>query len=668
MRVRGAKTLRSLSSRSLGLLVVATGLLPVGIASAQGCANEALRTGLGSAQLPDCRAYELVSPAAKNGWSVGVLSADTSHAILGSIGGFLGSDQIAIANRYKAERTTNGWSTSPMSEPTGFVGSVDDNLLGESEDLSEGLFVYSSSSTPTPNERNIYVSTLPNGNPIEVGPIFSLDVLSSGSNNEGEFSLLNASKSLRTVIFSIAGQQPLVRPGISYLWPGDTTIANTGPLDGKQGFFSLYEYVGTGNTEPELVGVSGGHGSHTLISQCGTSLGFPLEGKFDKPEASEIYNAISVDGSRVFFTSAAAVQGPSEDACTGAGAGTGPKADELLARINQSETTAISEPSEEDCTVCDTRTPAEAVFQGASEDGSKVFFLSEQKLLAGAEGVNLYEYNFVAARGEKVKLIASNMVPRNEEGEMSGVVRVSEDGSHVYFVAQGVLTSATGPAGDLAQAGADNLYVFDTETGHTAFIGDLCSGAEASGIVPDTRCSSGLNSLMPNKAGSLNDLSDWQQEDRRPIDATPDGNFLVFTSSADLTPDDTSSAPQVFEYDARNKTLARVSVGQGGFNDDGNTSRYGALIAYPSYNFAQDPAPQLGSVSSDGSDVVFQSSDALTPRAAEGYGNVYEYHSGEISLISDGQDRTSGLEGTPGALFVGMDVSGADIFLRRRTS
>ena len=56
------------------------------------------------------------------------------------------------------------------------------------------------------------------------------------------------------------------------------------------------------------------------------------------------------------------------------------------------------------------------------------------------------------------------------------------------------------------------------------------------------------------------------------MDLTPDGSFLVFVSSTDhLTPDDTSTAPQVFEYDAQTGALVRVSIGQDGYNDNGNT-------------------------------------------------------------------------------------------------
>ena len=61
--------------------------------------------------------------------------------------------------------------------------------------------------------------------------------------------------------------------------------------------------------------------------------------------------------------------------------------------------------------------------------------------------------------------------------EVQGVVRVSEDGSHVYFVAKGVLT-ASNREGHAPQAGAENLYVYEPDPAlaggfHTVFVATL---------------------------------------------------------------------------------------------------------------------------------------------------------------------------------------------------
>jgi hypothetical protein len=647
---------RWVSCWAFSFATVTIGLAPSLVFATSGaanvCPNETVRKELNSTLLPDCRAYELVGPAAKNGWLVTVMSADGSHVILKSVGGFAGSTQTSLLQFYDARRSLSGWITSPFSEPSGLSNSLATVFLAGSFDLGEGVFSYRASSTSTPYEQNLYMRALPEGPPVEVGPELPHAAVANPTSEEPGTNSPSASSRLTSILFAIAGPSSLLRG--DYLWPGDTTAENTGPLYGSQGFTSWYEYKGTGNSTPTLVGV-GNNGA--LVSQCGTALGFPSEGIFSRIYAEEIDNAISADGSLVFFTAAAANQGPGHDACTGAGQGTGPPADELFARVNENETVSISEPSAMDCSTCQTGEPAEAVFQGASEDGSKVFFLTSQPLLpADHDNTNdLYEYDFAAPTGERVLQVSAGGAGDAAPGTgaaVQGTARISEDGSHVYFVAQGILTTSPSPAGDTARAGADNLYVFDTDTKQTAFIGDLCSGSQTSGAVSDTRCPPGAS-----------DVEDWQREDVRPVDTTPDGRSLVFISAADLTLGDTSTEPQVFEYDAQLKTLVRISVGQDGFNDNGNTSQYAAGIVAPSYNGSQDPAPQLTSISDDGSIVAFQSPDALTPQAAAGYVNVYEYHSGQVSLISDGQDRTSGQGGVPSTSLVGMDGSGADIFL-----
>ncbi len=584
-----------------------------GSASAATCPNEAIRASLHSVSLPECRAYELVSPAVKNGWQVEVpnVSLDGEQVLATSLGGFAGSTQTRANSFYDLTRTPGGWLTSPFIEPPGFINTVFDNLQAATPNLDSGLFEYRPSSTADPRVRRFYIRDLPDGSPVEVGPVFSTAALNSNPlTSVGRHSEPSISADFKHILFTIEGPSSLSGPHLNYLWPEDGTIENVeGPA-----FTSLYEYVGTGNSKPSLVGVND---AGQQISQCGTSLGFPPRGHFIRFQDEELYNAISADGSRVFFTAAAACEG-----------GAGPAANELFARTDSSKTTSISEPSSGatgDCSECDTSEPAAAVFQGASEDGSKVFFLSEQRLLPGSEGQNLYEYDFDAIMGKRLVLVAP---------AVAGVARVSEDGSRVYFVSQHALTVSPNPVGAVAQSGGDNLFVYDTPTKSTAFVGEL----------------------------SPADEEDWQRADERPVDATKDGRFIAFTSSADLTPDDTSTSQQVFEYDALEKTLIRVSAGREGFNQNGNTDEYPARIVFPSYDGRLNPAPQPTSISADGAYVVFQSRDNLTPHALAGYNNVYEFHDGQVSLISDGRDVTVNVEDNSNVALVGVDASGANVF------
>jgi hypothetical protein len=391
----------------------------------------------------------------------------------------------------------------------------------------------------------------------------------------------------------------------------------------------------------------------------------------------------------VFFTA----QPRGLSACTGIA----PPVAELFARVDgglpDAHTFAISEPSKQDCSACDTESGvlAGAFFQGASADGRHVFFTTTQPLLGGDASENLYEYDFNAPAGERiVRVSAGDFTVSTPMASVSGnVVSVSEDGSHVYFVATSVLTQNADSEQLKAQGGADNLYVFEPDPGHqgqykTAFITDLCSGPSASGSVSDGRCPPSLR--VGGTVGSPDDdISLWATFNQETPDVTPSGNFLVFPSYGDLTNDDTSTVRQVFEYDAQDEQLVRVSIGQDGFNDNGNAAAGDASIAFPNYTTGTNNEVQMNpleyashlTVSTDGSYLFFESPDGLTPQAIDNHviaetpeagftrvtyaQNIYEYHDGNVFLISDGQDIGGDSEGSTVTL-TGTDESGQDVF------
>ncbi len=362
-----------------------------------------------------------------------------------------------------------------------------------------------------------------------------------------------------------------------------------------------------------------------LISPCATYLGSQFQ--------YDLYNAVSADGSRVFFTAEAASE---------CGASEGPEVPELYARVDGLESVAVSEPTPEQCAECQTGVKAPAEFAGASRDGSKVFFLSSQELLPGAAGMSLYEYDFEAPEGEHVSLVSGGSVG----GEVQGVARVSEDGSHVYFVSAGRL--GKGPRGGVGgpclaelgsaeaaeeaaaeeeevkaepvtsgsrcrpKEGEDNLYVSERDAEHPAgkvsFIATLSPG---------------------DKAG------DWGERDVRQVQATPDGRFFVFPSEADLTAGDTSSERQLFEYDDATGELVRVSRGSDGDEPQGTESAdtHAARTTTQGYSGITGPGQAATGVvvSGDGSVVVFADSGVLTGVAGEGAGSAYEYRNSVAS-------------------------------------
>jgi hypothetical protein len=582
-----------------------------GDANTEACPNEALPGFRG--YLPDCRAYEMVSSPFKDGqppnvvWAV---SSDGSRMLDESLGAFASAESDSENGAvYEFRRLESGWVTSAVS-PSASVFPTD-VFLSASADLSSTLWAMRSSSQSIYAE-DIYVRQ-PDGLFLKVGPMVPPSAEPGpppGGHNllpEGHI-YAGASSDLSHVLFEIRAS--------SALWPGDTTAESTAT--------SLYEYVGTENKQPQLVGIDAeGH----LISNCGTTLGY-FAGEF------EAYNASSANGETVFFTSL----GHNVSGCEAGVAA--PGASELYARLHQIEPVPISEPTTGQCAECNTTIKTPAEFQGASEDGSKVFFLTEQELFSGDTTMNLYEYDFSNRKGQKVVRVSRGAAP-----EVQGVARVAEDGSHAYFVARGVLTEGKNAEGREPTGGGDNLYVFERDAAHPggqlAFVATLANA----------------------------DSSDWSAQDIRPVQSTPDGRFLVFESVADLTPGDTSTVPQVFEYDARERKLVRVSIGQAGYTN-GTTSANANASRIPSqlYSESRPTTAKTGlAVSTDGSYVVFGSAGALTPSAEEaaaaGAESVYEYHSvssianGNVYLISDGRNLLS-------AEKFGIDASGSDVFFQ----
>ncbi|MFI4971724.1 MAG: hypothetical protein ACHP7H_03510, partial [Hyphomicrobiales bacterium] len=236
---------------------------------------------------------------------------------------------------------------------------------------------------------------------------------------------------------------------------------------------------------------------------------------------------------------------------------------------------------------------------------------------------------------------------------VQGVVAMSANGSHVYFVAKGKLTGEEENQNhEQAQEEADNLYVYERDKafpeGHLAFITTL---------------------LSPS------DEEEWEITGLR-ANVTPDGRYLVFTSHRALTADATREGgpAQAFEYDSQSKSLIRVSIGEGGFNDNGNAGSGNASVVPGARGIEASSAPVRSdpTMSDDGAFVFFQSPVALTPRALNDVPageeklaqNVYEYHAGHVSLISDGKDTTpeGQLEGYEPVELLGSDASGSNVF------
>lgn len=229
-----------------------------------------------------------------------------------------------------------------------------------------------------------------------------------------------------------------------------------------------------------------------------------------------------------------------------------------------------------------------AIFQTASADGSRVFFTDTERLVEGSgasEGggslsqakADLYAYE-VATRKLTDLTIPMPPVGKKAASEAAGVREVvlgaAEDGSYVYFVADGVLDSGENAQHEKAVPGA--CPVVGEGFGHrrnstcNLYVAHLGAGAWG----------------RPRYIATLSseDGPDW--EANQPNDETfslgnhtagtsPDGAYLAFMSDRSLTGydniDASSGEPdeEVFLYDAATEALLCASCNPSGARPHG---------------------------------------------------------------------------------------------------
>ena len=229
----------------------------------------------------------------------------------------------------------------------------------------------------------------------------------------------------------------------------------------------------------------------------------------------------------------------------------------------------------------------EVHFQDASSDGLKVFFtdtarLGENSTLEpiGEEGPSdLYEFEITSATGQPLRGRLSDLTPVSAEGAadvLNLLPGTSEDGSIVYFVANGVLAPG-GTPGHCTRyyeeettpppAATCNLYVSEPDPQapgerETKFIAVLSNEDGADWGAGPT------SALIPEQ-----DLSTVSSK------GSPHGRYLAFMSERSLTgydnEDRTSKAPgerldeEVFLYDAVSDRLICASCNPSGARPQG---------------------------------------------------------------------------------------------------
>jgi hypothetical protein len=582
--------------------------------------------------LPEGRVYEMVSPPYKGGYDVreiDAVSQDGERVAFFSLGVFAGTPGNSTIAGYLASRGASGWATTSLVPPSALLTEV------PFHDFSPTLESSLASGFPGPN----------NGASVLEGTEEAFLLHSTNTPDlPANWELAGVAKALDEKNF-----EPVVYAGAStdfchiLFEDGIPFVPAAGVGGGNRG--ELYDLTrGCGGGEPSLrlVGVNNKPEETMINPACAAELG--SGGADYSTGATNTFHAVAADGGEIFFTT-----------CVGASA----SPHQLFVRLSGSRTLEVSRPldlggcsaggisGEVPCEGAASRPSAS--FAGANETGTAVFFTTSAPLLSGDkdETNNLYMATIGCPGGgsecevsqrEVTGLVRVSQDPvAGEAAEVQGPVRVAPDGSRAYFVARGVLSTGANAEGRSPAKGADNLYMYDRNSGTTEFVAALCSDAVRSGTVEDLQCPANLTPVILGR----NDTGLWRVQNPEAQTAGPDGRYLVFSSYGQLATTDTDTARDVYRYDAVTGTLVRVSVGEAGYDANGNNSAFDAGIApgalsgplFEQYEMAQR------AVSEDGSRIVFTTAEPLSPAASNGLLNAYEWHEGIVSLVSTGSDE-----------------------------
>jgi hypothetical protein len=627
--------------------------------TSESCPNAQARTEQPYGQaLPDCRAYELVSPLYKNDRGVEAVDSRASASVSGedpaiayqATGSFSeagapepqGAEKV---NRYISRRGAAGWSTRNV-QPLG--------VAYESGKHGDGAF-----------EELLFTPDL------STGLLSSEDVALVGGEPEGYVNLYLADLASSPVSYQTVSN---VTP------PNDKPYAEGEERPHTAGISTDLSHVVfqqranlTSNAEGTATHVyewAAGKLSQVDISPAGTQFKFADQvgapGEFI-PYGDQ-WHAVSANGLRVFFT---ADEPPSEE--TG----------QLYVRENPEQepsllnkngecmepakacTVAVSASQKTNGTGPEVTQPA--YFRDANAEGTRVFFTSRAELTNDANTgsadntANLYEYelsNEPGKPGKLTDLTAPTEVEAPNGAAVLGLVTASEnageENSYVYFVANGVLASNENSNKETAKRGNCKENEFDIPAGEPT-----CSlyVAHYNGGKWKTTFIATLSGHPTGQRTPRNDETDWVgfeggglNDDKGPgshtARVTPDGTTLAFESERSLTGYDNDPVEpgvctelggrlnandpavpcrEVYLYEAVTGRISCVSCDPSGARPSGPAELGGQ--EEEEGNIDADPSTFYLSrnLSEDGKRLFFQSPDPLVSHDNNGKLDVYEW-------------------------------------------
>jgi Tol biopolymer transport system component len=271
-----------------------------------------------------------------------------------------------------------------------------------------------------------------------------------------------------------------------------------------------------------------------------------------------------------------------------------------------------------------------AQFEGASEDGERVFFSTEERMVAADTDRSVDIYMRDLKNGTTTLVTPGNGAFANTFAD------VNPEGTEVFFETKEKL------AGSDTDSSID-LYVRDLESEETKLV------------------SAGEAACQPGCGNGAFEVS------RRGISA--DGNYAYFTTAEPLTSDDGDAAIDIYARDLETETTSLVSAGScAGCGNGGAVPIFDGASAAGSRVFfsseeklvgadgdkatdvyardlpggptvlvsggSADVTASYSAASADGSHVFFTSAEGLVGADADGANDVYEWTGGVLSLVT----------------------------------
>ncbi len=564
--------------------------------SSELCPNKDFRSGAG-AFLPDCRAYEMVSPVDKNGGDIRPdketyfqSSPDGGRITYGAQAAFGDQPSNKIFNQYLATREENGnhgggWLSrginAPLGRQLGAAAFPNPEVSLFSPDLcSEWLIDYNAiplASTAPAGFANLYRQDLCGASGfepfIQAAPSVVGGVAVTYVRND---SIQGFSEDLKHVFFvAQAGLTPDAVQGAT----------NRQIYDYSGGELHLVSVLPDGTPDPGQGTTGAAVGGGALQTSGGNEA-----------------HAVSSDGSRVFWTSKTTY--PSQG-------GT------VFLREHPEQGIVAGECSEAGIACTIPVSSGFATFWTATPSGSAALY-SEGDLSNEAGKATLYRFD----------VESQTRTPLAEH--VLGVLGASEDLSRIYYISTDVLTPGQpNDEGDEALAGKPNLYL--DEEGELTFIGTLLGGpsGDVAGGVETAEVGPGAT----YRIGSFNPRYNA-------VRVTADGNRIAFQSRASLTGFDNTDANsgkadvEVFTYEAGGAVVC-ISCNPSGVRPSGRelpkTFHYvpedaptevWAAAWIPGWEHALHASNVL---SSNGERLFFNSYAPLVSRDTNGAEDVYEW-------------------------------------------